>query len=397
MIAAMALGESTIVGLSPGHDVSATSRIVVQLGATRRDDGDVAIITGASNGLHSSADALDCGNSGTTIRLMTGVVSAVTGRHTLIGDASLSRRPMDRIARPLALMGSVVEGAGPSVTPPLHVIGSSSLVGIDYAVPIASAQVKSALLFAGLSAAGETVVHEAVRTRSTTEEMFTLAGLDVQSEQRGAGRTVTIVPGRPRAVAWRVPGDPSQAAFFAVLGAVHADADLEVSDIATSRERVGFMGILQRMGAEVFFVEGIASTSLHSKSSVLRATEVHDHEIPSLDEVPVLVVAAAAATGVSVFRDMGELRLKESDRFTGSLALARALGCRAWSEGDDLFVEGLGGASKFRAFSADASLDHRIVMASAVAGCAGAGCSINAAETVASSYPGFFEDLESLS
>ena len=397
MIAALASGESTIVGLSPGDDVAATSRIIVQLGATRRDDGGVVTVTGVSNGLRASAEALDCGNSGTTMRLMTGVVSAVTGQHMLIGDASLSRRPMDRIARPLALMGSVVEGSGSSVTPPLRVTGSNTLVGIDYVLPFASAQVKSALLFAGLSAAGETIVHEDVRTRSTTEEMFAFAGLDVRSLDRGDGRTVTLAPGRPRAIEWRVPGDPSQAAFFAVLGTVHLDAELAVSNVATSRERVGFVAVLRRMGGDVAFVEGTTSTSLHAKSSVLRATEVHAREIPSVDEVPALVVAAAAAIGVSAFRDMGELRVKESDRFQGSLALARALGCRAWSEGDNFFVEGLGSASRFEPFSVDASLDHRIVMASAVAGCAGAGCSISTAETVASSYPGFFEDLESLS
>ena len=397
MIAALAEGESSIVGLSPGRDVEATARITEQLGATRRFDGDTVILTGASGGLRSSATPLDCGNSGTTIRLMTGVVSAVEGQHVLIGDESLSRRPMDRIARPLGLMGSLVEGTGASVRPPLYVTGSIDLVGIDYAVPIASAQVKSAILFAGLSGAGPTTVHEDVRTRSTTEEMFRLAGLDVRSDDRRAGRRVTVEPGRPKAVAWRVPGDPSQAAFFAVLGAVHADATIEVADVATARERTGFVGVLQRMGADVVLATQSSSTSLRSKSSVLRATEIHASEIPSVDEVPALVVAAAAATGVSVFREMGELRLKESDRFDGALALALALGCRAWSDGDDLFVEGLGSASKFQSFTFDASLDHRMVMACAIAGCAGAGSSIDGAETVASSYPGFFDDLESLS
>ncbi len=397
MIAALALGESVITGLSPGLDVAATSRIIEQLGATRRDEGGNVVITGAVEGLRSTAAPLDCGNSGTTIRLMTGILSAVTGHHTLIGDESLSRRPMDRVALPLALMGSVVEGLGPSITPPLRVTGTANLLAIDYAVPIASAQVKSALLFAGLSAEGTTIVRENVRTRSTTEDMLVYAGLNVRSDDLGEGRMVTISPGRPRAMAWRVAGDPSQAAFFAVLGAVHADADIEVADVAAARERVGFMSVLQRMGADVSLREGATSRSLRARSSTLRATEVDAKEIPSLDEVPALVVAAAAALGVSVFRDVGELRLKESDRFAGSLQLATLLGCHAWSEGDDLFVEGLSSAQSFASFSVDAAHDHRIVMASAIAGCAGAGCTINAAETVASSYPGFFDDLESLS
>jgi 3-phosphoshikimate 1-carboxyvinyltransferase len=150
------------------------------------------------------------------------------------------------------------------------------------------------------------------------------------------------------------------------------------------------------MGATMSLRERDATITLAVQTSQLTATEILASEIPSVDEVPVLVVAAAAADGVSRFRDVGELRVKESDRFEGSLSLASKLGCRAWSEGDDLFVEGLGGAERFVNFHVDAGLDHRMVMASAVAGCAGAGCSIAAAETVASSYPNFFDDLERL-
>jgi 3-phosphoshikimate 1-carboxyvinyltransferase len=215
------------------------------------------------------------------------------------------------------------------------------------------------------------------------------------SIESGAGRSVTVQPGRPLARNWLVPGDPSQAAFFAVLGCIHPDADFEVLDIDSARERVGFLGVLQRMGATLS-VHSDSMTSITVRSSQLSATDVHASEIPSVDEVPVLVVAAAAAEGVSSFHDVGELRIKESDRFEGSLTLATKLGCRAWSEDDDLFVEGLGSASRFEFFDIDATLDHRMVMASAVAGAAGAGCSIGAADTVASSYPQFFEDLERL-
>ena len=181
-----------------------------------------------------------------------------------------------------------------------------------------------------------------------------------------------------------------------MLGCIHPDADIDVLDIDNARERVGFLGVLQRMGATMTLRSGDTMTSLTVRSSELTATDVHAQEIPSVDEVPVLVVAAAAAEGVSSFRDVGELRVKESNRFEGSLALATKLGCRAWSEGDDLFVEGLGSATRFSTFELDAALDHRMVMASAVAGCAGAGCSIGTADTVASSYPQFFDDLERL-
>ena len=397
MVSALADGESTIRGLSPGQDVAATARIMEQLGAALTVNGDLVTVVGPSRGLHASDTDLDCANSGTTMRLLAGLVSTVPGTHRLVGDPSLSARPMDRVAEPLTLMGSRVEGHGDRLRAPLHVTGTHDLHGIDYAVPMASAQVKSAILFAALGADAPTTVVEHVRTRPTTEEMLSRAGVAVVSMDDDNGRRVTIQPGRPLARNWLVPGDPSQAAFFAVLGAIHPDAELEVIDIDSARERVGFLGVLQRMGVTMSLRARDSVTTLSVQSSELTATDVSASEIPSVDEVPALVVAAAAANGVTGFRDVGELRVKESDRFEASLALAIALGCRAWSEGDDLFVEGLGSATRFLPFELDAALDHRMVMASAIAGCAGAGCSIAAAETVASSYPDFFDDLERLS
>jgi 3-phosphoshikimate 1-carboxyvinyltransferase len=396
MVSALAEGDSTIRGLSSGLDVVATSQILEQLGATRNDADDVVTIAGPTGGLSASDSPLDCGNSGTTMRLLAGVVSGVPGDHELVGDASLSQRPMDRVAEPLTLMGSRVQGQGSRLSAPLRVRGTSSLRGIDYAVPMASAQVKSAILFAALAAVGPTTVVEHVRTRPTTEEMFSRAGVSIASIDDGGGRRVTVQPGRPLARNWLVPGDPSQAAFFAVLGCIHPDADIEVLDIDSAPERVGFLSVLRRMGATLSVHAPDSMTSFRVRTSQLSATEVFASEIPSVDEVPVLVVAAAAAEGLTSFRDVGELRVKESDRFQASLALATKLGCRAWSEGDDLFVEGLGSAARFANFEFDAALDHRLVMASAVAGCAGAGCAIGESDTVASSYPQFFDDLERL-
>jgi 3-phosphoshikimate 1-carboxyvinyltransferase len=393
MLSALAAGTSTITGLSPGEDVSATSVILTQLGATRRDENGVARVSGPESGLRVSEAALDCGNSGTTMRLMAGLVAAIAGTHRLIGDASLSKRPMDRVAIPLGLMGAHVRGEGETLTAPLTVETSGRLRSVDYRVPVASAQVKSAVLLAGLAGEGTTVVREDVRTRTTTEDMFRTAGVEVTSENAGDGRVVTLTPGRPKRHDWLVPGDPSQAAFFAVLGAVHPDASLEVLSVDASPERVGFIGVLSRMGADVKLVEHGAFHALESKSSTLTSTEIHSYEIPSVDEVPVLTVAACAANGVTSFRSMAELRLKESDRFAGSLLLAQRLGCRAWSEGDDFFVEGVGSAEKFLDFTIATSLDHRMVMASAVAGSAGNGCTIEGANSVSSSYPHFFRDL----
>lgn len=397
MLSALASGPSTIEGLSPGRDVESTSAIIVQLGAERLNENDLVTLVGPEQGLKRSERDLDCGNSGTTMRLMAGVVSGVLGSHTLVGDSSLSKRPMDRVATPLNLMGATVKGQGDRNTAPLQVEGSRALRGIDYVVPVVSAQVKSAILLAALGAAGPTSVHEDVLTRTTTEDMFRLAGLSVHSLEEKGGGTVTVNPGRPRATKWRIPGDPSQAAYFAVLGAIHDCAVLEVLNVDSSPQRIGFVTVLQRMGAAVTMEPRDGGVSLLSQSSELVGAEINSSEIPSVDEVPILAVAAAAATGVSVFRDMAELRVKESDRFSGSIALAKSLGCRVWEEGDDFFVEGLGSARSFSTFALHASLDHRMVMAAAVAGCAGGGCTISGSDTVSSSYPNFFNDLASLS
>jgi 3-phosphoshikimate 1-carboxyvinyltransferase len=393
LLSALASGESSITGLSEGEDVASTAVIIQQLGAVHSVDDGTTYVSGPIDGLRAAKAPLDCGNSGTTMRLLSGLVSGIEGRHELIGDSSLSKRPMDRVATPLRLMGAGITGAGETVLPPLSIEGFSRLTSIDYDVPVVSAQVKSAVLIAALVASGPTTVRERLRTRATTETMLVEAGIAVHSTEIGAGRSVTIQPGRPRRRDWHVPGDPSQAAFFAVLGAVHPDASLEVLSVDASPERVGFVRVLERMGASVALHDRGGYHALTSMSSTLTSTDVHSYEIPSVDEVPILTVAACAASGISAFRDMGELRIKESDRFAGSMHLAQELGCRVWSEGDDFFVEGLGSAGKFLDFTIDAGLDHRMVMASAVAGLAGLGCSIAGAATVASSYPHFFRDV----
>ncbi len=246
MISALASGESTIQGLSPGMDVASTGEIMEQLGAIVNARDGIVSVVGPSDGLHVSVDPLDCGNSGTTMRLLAGIVSTIPGEHTLVGDPSLSQRPMDRVAEPLTLMGARFEGQGARLCAPLTISDRHALRGIAYDVPMASAQVKSAILFAALGATTPTTVVEHVRTRPTTEEMFSLAGVSVVSVESGQGRSVTLLPGRPLARNWLVPGDPSQAAFFAVLGCIHPDAEIEVLDIDSARERIGYLGVLRR-------------------------------------------------------------------------------------------------------------------------------------------------------
>ena len=214
MLAALAPGRSTISGLSHGEDVQHTGRIVAALGATVGRDGDLVTVT-STGVLRASPQPLDCGNSGTTMRLVAGLVAGVAGEHTLVGDASLSKRPMDRVQRPLALMGARLSGHGARILPPIALVGAP-LRGITYDIPEPSAQVKSAILLAGLGAVGPTTVHESVLTRTHTEEMLLFAGADLTVVEAASGRTVTVIPGPLEPRHWEVASDPSQAACAVV-------------------------------------------------------------------------------------------------------------------------------------------------------------------------------------
>jgi 3-phosphoshikimate 1-carboxyvinyltransferase len=396
MLSALASGTSTITGLSHGEDVQATKQIVEQLGAaTEVFEGQLRVI-GPDQGLRASERELYCGNSGTTMRLLAGLLGGVSGRHVLTGDESLSRRPMNRVATPLRQMGLNIEGTGENTLAPLTIVSPASLQAISYVVPIVSSQVKSAILLAALFASGPSRVTENIRTRRHTEEMLQAAGILITITDSAEGRTIEIQPGRPMAHEWDIPADPSQAAFFVVLGIIHPEANIEIPHVYFAPERVGYLDVLRRMGADIDIDERNELADITVSSSVLRATSIHANEIPSVDEVPVLVVAACAAHGNTRFEAMGELRVKESDRFAQSIALARALGSTVTVSGDDFEVEGLGSAINFRSFSFAAELDHRMVMASAVAGIAGAGAELDDISTVASSYPGFFSDVDAL-
>jgi 3-phosphoshikimate 1-carboxyvinyltransferase len=395
LISALADGESTVEGLSTGDDVSRTLSIVEALGATVSESGEKLLIVGPNDGLSATTHPLNCGNSGTAMRLLAGVLTGVPGQHELIGDDSLMSRPIGRVVEPLRRMGAEISASTEGL-PPVRVNGSEGLKGIDYEVPTPSAQVKSAILFAGLKASGTTTVHERIRTRKTTEEMLAEALIDISSRDDGDGRVVTLEPGRPMRRHWQIPGDPSQAAFFAVLGLTHPNASIGVVKLLADDERTGFIRVLQRMGGLITFEKRVEASAIQVRSSRLHATEIYAAEIPSVDEVPAVAIAAAAATGVTAFRDMSELRIKESDRFAGSMMLASSVGCEVWSEADDFYVRGLGSATNFANFKLDGGMDHRIVMAAAVAATAGNGGTIKNWGTVESSYPRFFEDLSSI-
>ena len=414
LFAALAEGTSVIFGLSDGADVAATLAAVEALGAgvERAADGAVTI-RGGRGLLHEPAAALDCGNSGTSMRLLAGLVAGFGWETELIGDESLSSRPMDRVAEPLGRMGATVSGSGPECRPPLRVKGGA-LRGIDWTTRVASAQVKSAILLAGLSAEGPTTVRERVTTRAHTEEMLAEAGVDLTVEPWGEGRIVTIHPSALRPVTPRtVPGDPSASAFFVVAGCVVPGSSVEVEGIYQGPARLGYVSVLRRMGAAVTVTSAPDGTATIAASTTaagpqLAGTTVAAAEIPSLDEIPALAVAAAVAAGTTVFSDVGELRVKEVDRLQAVIDMVTAFGATAEAHGDTLSITGIGSGTGARTGTGtrhlhgarfDSRGDHRMAMAAAVAALAAAPgersliTGFGATET---SYPGFADDLRRL-
>ena len=398
LLGALAEGTSTVRGLSDGADVAATLAAVAAMGTgvERHDDGTV-VLHGGRGRLHQAAGPLDCGNSGTSMRLLAGLVAGLEWETDLVGDESLSARPMDRVAEPLGLMGATVRGRGARCLPPLRVWGGG-LHGIDWTSKVASAQVKSAILLAGLTASGTTIVREAVTTRTHTEEMLGEAGADVTVEPWGEGRIVRVRASTLEPVDRTVPGDPSASAFFIVAGCVVPGSSVEVSGVYSGPARLGYVSVLRRMGADVSLVpDERATATIRAAAGPLRATEVRASEIPSLDEIPALAVAAAVAEGTTVFVDVGELRVKEVDRLVAVAGMVEAFGASARIEGDTLAVTGRGGPLRGARF--DSRGDHRMAMAAAVAALAagpGERSLITAFDAVATSYPGFAEDLERL-
>ena len=394
MISAIADGESILHGLSRGHDVLGTASALGQLGISI-DDGDTVVVHGGAERMVVPTGNLNCGNSGTTIRLLLGLLGGRGITATLMGDASLSSRPMDRVKFPLEMMGASLVGRGERCQPPVTVSQTAPLIGIDYTLPVASAQVKSAILFAGLFASGETVVREHSATRIHTEEMFADAGIEISTSVSDTIDT-HLQPSMPRARTWSIPGDPSQAAFFVVAGILGADASVQVGNLYPGPGRSGFLDVLQRMGADIQCEVSERTLAVTASSSHLEGTEILATEIPSLDEVPILSVAAAAAQGTTIFRDVGELRVKESDRYAQSAMLAQQLGAKVTEQGDDLIIEGVGSASRFQQISLDPHGDHRMAMSAAIAGCVGAGATIGDITCIETSFPGFFDQLGGL-
>ena len=402
MLASLAEGASRIDGFLEGEDTRATAAVFQQLGVKiEAPSPQSRIVHGVGlRGLRASADALDCGNAGTGMRLLAGVLAGQAFDSILVGDASLSKRPMRRVIDPLAKMGASIDSEAGGL-PPLRIRGGHALQSIDYELPVASAQVKSALLLAGLYAHGDTVVREPHPTRDYTERMLSAFGWPIEFEpgiariRGGAGNAHAL-----RATDVHVPADFSSAAFFIVAASVIPGSDLTLGAVGMNPRRVGVWQALRRMGADIEETNartqgGEAVADLRVRATRLRGIDVPEAIVPDMiDEFPALFVAAACADGATKITGAAELRVKESDRLATMSAALRALGIRVDESDDGAVIHGSAFASQADVpVVIDSHGDHRIAMAAAIAGqCCDNGFTVGDIANVATSFPGF-EDL----
>ena len=413
MLAALCRGVTEIENLSDGADNHSTRAVLRQLGVTIEEPAHLItrVVGRADEGLMTPDQPLDCGNSGTTMRLLSGLLAGQGVVATLTGDESLSRRPMGRIVTPLAQMGVNVMAGGAGQRPPLRLTATSTPMAVTYESPVASAQVKSAVLLASLKALGDTVVVEPSPSRDHTERLLRYLGYRVESSpnyQQPDGKSAyarIYAPGQrlPIARPITVPGDISSAAFFLAAASLVAGADLTLTSVSTNPTRTGILDILTSMGVPIEWTnrkvlvgnEPVADLHLHNHGEPLKPLRIAADLVPrAIDELPVLAVLATAAHGETVVSDARELRVKESDRIATTVALLQAAGADVLEEEDGFRVRG---PTPLRAFSFNAMGDHRLAMAAAVAALvADRPCEIHGAEACAVSYPGFFQDLQRL-
>jgi len=406
MFAGLAVGQSRITGLLEGEDVLATAAGMRQLGARieRSDDGSW-IVDGAGVGsLLEPKQALDMGNSGTSTRLMMGLLASHAISATFIGDASLSGRPMNRVIDPLSQMGATFE-ASPGGTLPCMLRGASPAVPITYRLPVASAQVKSAVLLAGLNTPGITRVIEPVPTRDHTERMLTGFGAKLEVTEENGERVIAIhgeADLKPMDVV--VPGDPSSAAFFLVAASIVPGSDLVIENVGLNPTRAGIVTVLRQMGADIEElssreVGGEPVADLRVRHARLKGVDVDPAIVPSMvDEFPVLFVAAALAEGTTRTTGLEELRVKESDRISVMAEALTLAGARVEEQEDGLTIHGTGGEPLHGtpdSASVATRLDHRIAMSMAVAGLVSRdGVRVDDIAPIATSFPSFTDLLE---
>lgn len=402
ILGALAAGRSRITGLAPGDDVARTAACLRACGVRIRvsSAGRVTVEgRGLDRVLQVPRGRLDCGNSGSTMRMLAGVLAGQPTTGGLDGDVSLRRRPMLRVAEPLRRMGAAVRLAAGG-TAPITIEGRRPLTAITHEPEVASAQVKTAVLLAGLFADGPTTVVEPAPTRDHTERLLRACGAEVESE----GTRVTVHPAQLHPLGLRVPGDISSAAFFLCLGAVRAGWRVRCPGVGLNPGRDGVLEVLHEMGARVDVERGVVGGDAEPVGDVevlgaqLHGMRIGGPLVPRLiDELPVIAAIATQAEGTTEIRDAAELRTKESDRISHLVAGLRRMGAACEPLPDGLIVEG---PTTLRPAAVDAAGDHRLAMAFAVAACLAVSPGVTriaGAESVAISYPGFFEDLASLS
>ena len=393
----LATGETKVYDILRGEDVLSTIQVFRDLGVSIQDDGDVIRIQGVGfQGLQAPTAPLDMGNSGTSIRLISGVLAGQDFAVTMVGDDSLSKRPMDRVAIPLRQMGVEIAGQGERDCPPLHEKGTHQLQPIHYRLPVASAQVKSALIFAALQAEGESTIIEKEKTRDHTEDMIRQFGGEIQVD----GKTIHIQGGQEfKGQTVIVPGDISSAAFWLVAGLILPESEIKIENVGINQTRTGIIDVIQEMGGDLTVEdrdEKAVSASLTVKTSSLKGIRIDGELIPRLiDELPIIALLATQANGQTVIADAEELRVKETDRIQVVAYSLNAMGANVVPTEDGMIITG---PTPLHGANLETFGDHRIGMMAAIAALLvrDGNVVLDRAEAINTSYPSFFEDLETL-
>ena len=397
MFGSLAKGVTTVRDILRGEDVLSTMQVFRDLGVTIEDDGDVVRIHGVGfDGLKAPQNKLDMGNSGTSIRLISGVLAGQDFDVEMFGDDSLSKRPMDRVTIPLRQMGVEVSGQTDRDLPPLKMLGSKSLKPIHYQLPVASAQVKSALIFAALQADGESVIIEKEKTRNHTEDMIQQFGGQLQVD----GKEIRISGGQTfTAQEVVVPGDISSAAFWLVAGLVVPNSKIVLKNVGINETRTGIIDVIKDMGGKITLsdIDQVAkSATITVETSELKGTEIGGDIIPRLiDELPIITLLATQAQGKTVIRDAEELKVKETDRIQVVADALNATGADIVPTEDGMIITG---KTPLHGAEVNTLGDHRIGMMTAIAALLvqDGEVDLQRAEAINTSYPSFFSDLEGL-
>lgn len=403
MLGALCVGETRISGLLEGEDVLATAAALRAMGVRIEPADGIWRVRGVgAGGLLEPDAALDLGNSGTSARLLMGLLTPCPIRAVMTGDASLSRRPMERVTGPLSMMGAVFDSAEGCL--PLVMRGSESAIPIDYTLPVASAQVKSAVLLAGVGTAGRTTVREPSPTRDHSERMLAGFGADISVREEGGLRVIEITGEReltPQAIA--VPGDISSAAFPLVAAAIVPGSEVSALGVGLNPTRTGILEALRLLGADIEAHEGEACGGEPAGDIRVRACALTGTEIPAalaplmIDEYPILMIAAALAEGTTVMRGLAELRIKESDRLQVMADGLRAAGVETQLMSDGIVIEGTGGRDVPGGAEISSRLDHRIAMSFAVLGLRSRQpLAVDDGAPVATSFPNFLGVMKAL-